>query len=90
VNLLMCGQAVSNVFDGSVELDSGGGGGGDGGGSSTTLLRGITQRSDIGLLSLFEHHNICKVSRACGVFGPHFPPRGLASDETKYLLFHHH
>lgn len=54
VNLLLCGRAVSNVFDDDVELDTGDG--------NTTLLKGIKGRCDIGLLSLFEHYNICKVS----------------------------
>ncbi|CAK6958067.1 probable ubiquitin carboxyl-terminal hydrolase MINDY-4 [Scomber scombrus] len=53
VNLLLCGQAVSNVFDDDMELDSGNG--------NITLLKGIKGHSDIGLLSLFEHYNICKV-----------------------------
>ncbi|XP_034035768.1 probable ubiquitin carboxyl-terminal hydrolase MINDY-4 isoform X2 [Thalassophryne amazonica] len=52
VNLLLCGRAVSNVFDNDVELDSGKG--------NKTLLKGIKDQCDIGLLSLFEHYNICK------------------------------
>lgn len=53
VNLLVCGRAVPNVFDNDVELDSGHG--------NVTLLKGIKSRCDVGLLSLFEHYNICKV-----------------------------
>lgn len=53
VNLLLCGRAVPNVFDGDVRLDSGEG--------NTTLLKGIKSRCDIGLLSLFEHYNLCEV-----------------------------
>lgn len=53
VNLLICGRAVSNVFDDDIELDSGNG--------NLTLLKGIKGCCDIGLLSLFEHYNICKV-----------------------------
>lgn len=53
VNLLLCGRAVSNVFDDDVELDSGNG--------NMTLLKGIKGHCDVGLLSLFEHYNICKV-----------------------------
>ncbi|XP_053732301.1 probable ubiquitin carboxyl-terminal hydrolase MINDY-4 isoform X1 [Synchiropus splendidus] len=53
VNLLLCGRAVSNVFDNDMELESGDG--------HTTLLRGIKARCNIGLLSLFEHYHICKV-----------------------------
>ncbi|XP_029989038.1 probable ubiquitin carboxyl-terminal hydrolase MINDY-4 isoform X2 [Sphaeramia orbicularis] len=53
VNLLLCGQAVSNVFDNDMELDSGNG--------NMTLLKGMKGRCDVGLLSLFEHYNIVKV-----------------------------
>ncbi|KAM9832014.1 putative ubiquitin carboxyl-terminal hydrolase MINDY-4 [Neosynchiropus ocellatus] len=53
VNLLLCGRAVSNVFDNDMELESGEG--------HTTLLKGIKARCSIGLLSLFEHYHICKV-----------------------------
>ncbi|XP_062252293.1 probable ubiquitin carboxyl-terminal hydrolase MINDY-4 isoform X2 [Platichthys flesus] len=52
VNLLLCGRAVSNVFDDDMELDSGNG--------NMTLLKGMKGRCDVGLLSLFEHYNICK------------------------------
>lgn len=55
VNLLLCGRAVSNVFDNEMKLDSGNG--------NFTLLKGIKARCNIGLLSLFEHYNICKVIR---------------------------
>ena len=55
---MLCGQAVSNVFDDDMELDSGNG--------NITLLKGIKGHSDIGLLSLFEHYNICKVSSIAG------------------------
>ena len=53
VNLLLTGKAVSNVFNDVVELDSGNG--------NIMLLKGITSRSDIGLLSLFEHYSVCQV-----------------------------
>uniref|UniRef100_UPI0037E70980 probable ubiquitin carboxyl-terminal hydrolase MINDY-4 isoform X1 n=2 Tax=Semicossyphus pulcher TaxID=241346 RepID=UPI0037E70980 len=53
VNLLLCGRAVSNVFDNDMELDSGNG--------NVTLLKGIKGHCEVGLLSLFEHYNICKV-----------------------------
>lgn len=54
VNLLVCGRAVPNVFDNDIELDSGKG--------NVTLLKGIKSNCDVGLLSLFEHYNICKVN----------------------------
>ncbi|XP_032381729.1 probable ubiquitin carboxyl-terminal hydrolase MINDY-4 isoform X1 [Etheostoma spectabile] len=53
VNLLLCGRAVSNVFDNDMELDSGN--------SNMTLLKGVKGHCDVGLLSLFEHYDICKV-----------------------------
>ncbi|CAH1789565.1 unnamed protein product [Owenia fusiformis] len=49
VNLLIKGQAASNVFDNTMELDGG------------LVLKGIVGRGDIGLLSLFEHYNSCQV-----------------------------
>lgn len=51
---MVCGRAVPNVFDNDMELDSGKG--------NMTLLKGIKGHCDVGLLSLFEHYNICKVS----------------------------
>lgn len=54
MNLLLTGKAVSNVFNNVIELDSGNG--------NITILKGITSRSDIGLLSLFEHYDVCQVS----------------------------
>uniref|UniRef100_A0A3Q3XN65 Ubiquitin carboxyl-terminal hydrolase MINDY n=1 Tax=Mola mola TaxID=94237 RepID=A0A3Q3XN65_MOLML len=53
VNLLVHGRAVPNVFDNDMLLDSGKG--------NTTVLKGIKGQCDVGLLSLFEHYNICKV-----------------------------
>ncbi|XP_041862745.1 probable ubiquitin carboxyl-terminal hydrolase MINDY-4 isoform X2 [Melanotaenia boesemani] len=52
VNLLLCGRAASNVFDNDMDLDSGNG--------NMTLLKGVKGLCDVGLLSLFEHYNICK------------------------------
>ena len=53
VNLLLTGRAVSNVFNDTVELDSGEG--------AVTVLKGIQSRSNVGLLSLFEHYKSCQV-----------------------------
>ena len=50
----MTGKAVSNVFNDVMELESGDG-------SPPMVLRGISGRSDIGLLSLFEHYKSCQV-----------------------------
>ncbi|XP_016128479.1 protein FAM188B-like isoform X4 [Sinocyclocheilus grahami] len=57
VNLLLCGQAVSNVFDDEMKLDSGNG--------NFTFLKGIKARCNIGLLSLFEHYNIYLATDHC-------------------------
>ncbi|XP_076360643.1 putative ubiquitin carboxyl-terminal hydrolase MINDY-4 isoform X1 [Tachypleus tridentatus] len=53
VNLFLTGKAVSNVFNGTLEL----------GKSSLngTTLHGIPDQSDIGFLSLFEHYQSCEV-----------------------------
>jgi hypothetical protein len=62
VNLIIIGKAVSNVFDNDITL-------GDDGPvsrlarnpSPVIKLKGIHARSDIGLLSLFEHYKSCQV-----------------------------
>lgn len=51
VNLLLVGKAVTNVFDNKLCF----------GNEETTVLRGITSRSNIGLLSLYEHYKSCQV-----------------------------
>ena len=53
VNLFVVGQAVSNVFNDKMEVNSGAG--------IVTVLRGIPHRSNIGFLSLFEHYGNCQV-----------------------------
>lgn len=68
VNLLVCGRAVPNVFDNDMKLDSGQG--------NTTLLKGIKSQCDVGLLSLFEHYNICEVRTDSR---QHFGVSGFAS-----------
>lgn len=45
VHLLLVGSATSNTFDGDKVL------------SESLVLKGISRRSDIGLLSLFEHYD---------------------------------
>lgn len=54
MNLLLTGKAVSNVFNDVMELESGDG-------SPPMVLKGISGRSDVGLLSLFEHYKSCQV-----------------------------
>uniref|UniRef100_A0A3B4AEX9 Ubiquitin carboxyl-terminal hydrolase MINDY n=1 Tax=Periophthalmus magnuspinnatus TaxID=409849 RepID=A0A3B4AEX9_9GOBI len=77
VNLLLCGQAVSNVFDNDMELDSGNG--------NITLLKGIKDLCEIGFLSLFEHYNICKVGSHLKT--PRFPIWVVCSESHFSVLF---
>nr|XP_057928632.1 probable ubiquitin carboxyl-terminal hydrolase MINDY-4 isoform X2 [Doryrhamphus excisus] len=77
VNLLLVGRAVSNVFDGDVELDSGKG--------SSTLLKGIKHPCNVGLLSLFEHYNIFKVGDY--LKNPGFPVWVVCSESHFSVLF---
>ncbi|XP_052420160.1 probable ubiquitin carboxyl-terminal hydrolase MINDY-4 isoform X1 [Carassius gibelio] len=77
VNLLLCGRAVSNVFDDEMKLDSGNG--------NFTLLKGIKARCNIGLLSLFEHYNICKVGSH--LKAPKFPIWVVCSESHFSVLF---
>ncbi|KAK2505786.1 hypothetical protein MC885_020915 [Smutsia gigantea] len=77
VNLLLTGKAVSNVFNDVVELDSGNG--------NITLLQGISARSDIGFLSLFEHYNVCQVG--CFLKTPRFPIWVVCSESHFSVLF---
>ncbi|XP_058091115.1 uncharacterized protein LOC131237397 [Magnolia sinica] len=49
VNLLLCGQAVPNVFDGRMDLGGG------------MFLKGIPTSVEVGFLTLLESLNFCKV-----------------------------
>ncbi|XP_070765471.1 probable ubiquitin carboxyl-terminal hydrolase MINDY-4 [Enoplosus armatus] len=77
VNLLLCGRAVSNVFDNDMELDSGNG--------NMTLLKGVKGHCDVGLLSLFEHYNICKVGAYLKT--PRYPIWVVCSESHFSVLF---
>ncbi|XP_050972935.1 LOW QUALITY PROTEIN: probable ubiquitin carboxyl-terminal hydrolase MINDY-4 [Labeo rohita] len=77
VNLLLCGRAVSNVFEDEMKLDSGNG--------NFTLLKGIKMHCNIGLLSLFEHYNICKVGSHLKT--PKFPIWVVCSESHFSVLF---
>ncbi|XP_037242675.1 probable ubiquitin carboxyl-terminal hydrolase MINDY-4 [Falco biarmicus] len=77
VNLLLTGKAVSNVFNDVIELDSGNG--------NITILKGITSRSDIGLLSLFEHYDVCQVG--CYLKTPKYPIWLVCSESHFSVLF---
>ncbi|KAK0155215.1 putative ubiquitin carboxyl-terminal hydrolase MINDY-4 [Merluccius polli] len=66
VNLFLCGQAVSNVFDDNVELDSGDG--------SSTLLKGIKHHCNVGSrlkTPLFPIWVVCSESHFSTLFGLH-------------------
>lgn len=53
VNLLLCGRASSNVFDGERSLEDG----------SSVMLHGIPSRCTVGFLSLFEAYEYLVVSK---------------------------
>jgi ubiquitin carboxyl-terminal hydrolase MINDY-3/4 len=73
VNLLLTGQAVSNVFDGCRSLDGG------------TDLRGVGKRSRLGLLTLFEWYKYVEV----GTFlkEPEVPVWVVCSESHFTVLF---
>ncbi|KAK7488708.1 hypothetical protein BaRGS_00020005 [Batillaria attramentaria] len=77
VNLLLTGCAVSNVFNDVMELDSGTG--------DSMILKGITGRSDIGLLSLFEHYKSCQVGTYYKT--PKYPIWVVCSESHFSVLF---
>ncbi|KAJ7969827.1 hypothetical protein O6P43_008107 [Quillaja saponaria] len=51
VNLLLCGQAVPNLFDGRMDLGGG------------MFLKGISRNVEVGFLTLLESLNFCKVGQ---------------------------
>ena len=53
VNLLLTGRAFTNTFNGEHKLGNSP--------QESMVLRGITQKAEIGLLSLFEHYDCYKV-----------------------------
>ncbi|KAK7110213.1 probable ubiquitin carboxyl-terminal hydrolase MINDY-4 isoform X2 [Littorina saxatilis] len=77
VNLLLTGEAVSNVFNDVMELDSGTG--------DSMILKGISTRSDIGLLSLFEHYRSCQVGTYLKT--PKYPIWVVCSESHFSVLF---
>ncbi|XP_013914679.1 PREDICTED: protein FAM188B-like [Thamnophis sirtalis] len=60
-----------------MELDSGNG--------NITILKGIAGRSNIGLLSLFEHYDVCQVG--CYLKTPRFPIWVVCSESHFSVLF---
>ena len=73
MNLLLCGQAVANVFDGSMDL---------GGGMS---LKGISRTVDVGFLTLLESLNFCKVGQYLKC--PKWPIWVIGSESHYTVLF---
>ena len=76
VNLLLTGKATSNVFDKDVVLGSG---------DESTVLRGIHSPSDIGLLTLYEHYQSCRVGEFLKC--PLFPIWVICSESHFSVLF---
>lgn len=73
VNLLLCGQAVSNVFDGRMDLGEG------------MFLKGIPSTVEVGFLSLLESLNFCKVGQY--LKRPKWPIWVVGSESHYTVLF---
>ena len=76
VNLMLTGQATSNVFDNDIDLSSG---------EDQTILKGIHKPCDIGLLSLFEHYQSCRVGDR--LKSPSYPIWVVCSESHFTVLF---
>lgn len=73
VNLLLCGQAVPNVFDGRMDLGGG------------MCLKGIPTNVDVGFLTLLESLNFCKVGQFLKC--PKWPIWVVGSESHYTVLF---
>lgn len=73
VNLLVCGQAVSNVFDGNMDLGGG------------MCLKGIPTSVEAGFLTLLEALNLCKVGQHLKC--PKWPIWVIGSETHYTVLF---
>ncbi|GAB2270615.1 hypothetical protein Dimus_005497 [Dionaea muscipula] len=73
VNLLLCGQAVANVFDDRIDLGGG------------MFLKGISMDMDVGFLSLLESLNFCKVGQHLKC--PKWPIWVVGSESHYTVLF---
>jgi hypothetical protein len=73
VNLLLCGHAVPNVFDGN--MDMGGG----------MCLKGIPTSVEVGFLTLLESLNLCKVGQHLKC--PKWPIWVIGSESHYSILF---
>ncbi|KAJ6852872.1 ubiquitin carboxyl-terminal hydrolase FAM188A [Iris pallida] len=73
VNLLLCGQAVPNVFDGRMDLGGG------------MFLKGIPGNVEVGFLTLLESLNFCKVGQYLKC--PKWPIWVVGSESHYTVLF---
>ncbi|TKY51397.1 siah E3 ubiquitin protein ligase 2 [Spatholobus suberectus] len=73
VNLLLCGEAVPNVFDGRMDLGGG------------MFLKGISRDVEVGFLTLLESLNFCKVGRF--LKSPKWPIWVVGSESHYTVLF---
>lgn len=73
VNLLLCGQAVPNVFDGRMDLGGG------------MCLKGISTSVEVGFLTLLESLNFCKVGQHLKC--PKWPIWVVGSESHYTVLF---
>ncbi|XP_062184194.1 uncharacterized protein LOC133888095 [Phragmites australis] len=73
VNLLLCGEAVPNVFDGKMDL----------GGAMS--LKGIPDNVEVGFLTLLESLNLCKVGQYLKC--PKWPIWVVGSESHYTVLF---
>ncbi|CAM6105339.1 unnamed protein product [Calypogeia fissa] len=73
VNLFLCGQAVPNVFDGSMDLGGG------------MCLKGIPTGVEVGFLTLLESLNLCKVGQH--LKRPRWPIWVVGSESHYTVLF---
>ncbi|PIA41102.1 hypothetical protein AQUCO_02300125v1 [Aquilegia coerulea] len=73
VNLLLCGQAVPNVFDGRMDLGGG------------MFLKGIPLGVEVGFLTLLESLNFCKVGQHLKC--PKWPIWVVGSESHYTVLF---
>ncbi|KAL0909777.1 hypothetical protein M5K25_020674 [Dendrobium thyrsiflorum] len=73
VNLLLCGQAVPNVFDGRMDLGGG------------MFLKGVSTSVEVGFLTLLESLNFCKVGRHLKC--PKWPIWVVGSESHYTVLF---
>ncbi|XP_030544044.1 ubiquitin carboxyl-terminal hydrolase MINDY-3 isoform X2 [Rhodamnia argentea] len=73
VNLLLCGQAVPNVFDGRMDLGGG------------MFLKGVSTCVEVGFLTLLESLNFCKVGQHLKC--PNWPIWVVGSESHYTVLF---